>query len=62
LYEIEPEIRDILLQSDNGERLRDVASLQQYVDVDPRWRDRVELQRAQQLTALNILDPAKYKE
>jgi Leucine-rich repeat (LRR) protein len=67
LYEIEPEIRDILLETlqpiENGERVKDVASLlKQYIDRDNPWKDRVELQRAQQLTALNILDRAKSRE
>jgi RNA polymerase sigma factor (sigma-70 family) len=64
LYEIEPEIRDILLQGlcsiDRGQRIKDVATLLwQYVDRDAVWIDRVELERAQQLTVLNFLDPAK---
>jgi nucleoside phosphorylase len=64
LYEIEPEIRDILLQGlcsiDNGQRLRDVATLLwQYIDRDAVWIDRVELERAQQFTVLNFLDPEK---
>jgi hypothetical protein len=67
LYEIEPEIRDILLEGlqsiDAGKRVREVASLlAQYTDRFDPWRDRIELQRAQQLTALNFLDPAKAKE
>ena len=64
LYEIEPEIRDILLQGlcsiDNGQQIKDVATLLwQYIDRDAVWIDRVELERAQQLTVLNFLDPAK---
>jgi DNA-binding CsgD family transcriptional regulator len=67
LYEIEPEIRDILLQGlcsiDNGQRIKDVATLLwQYVDRDAVWIDRVELERAQQLTVLNFLNPAQAKE
>jgi formylglycine-generating enzyme required for sulfatase activity len=67
LYEIEPEIRDILLGRlqpiDNGARVRDVASLlKQYIDRYTPWHDRKELQRAQQLTAFNILDRAKCRE
>jgi hypothetical protein len=64
LYEIEPEIRDILLQGlcllDNGQRIKDVATLLwQYIDRDAVWIDRVELERAQKLTVLNFLDPEK---
>jgi hypothetical protein len=67
LYEIEPGIRNILLQGlcsiDNGQRIKDVATLLwQYVDRDAVWIDRVELERAQQLTVLNFLDPAQAKE
>jgi hypothetical protein len=63
LYEIEPEIRDILLQGlysiDNGQRLKEVATLLwQYIERDSIWKDREELQRAQQLTVLNFLDPS----
>jgi hypothetical protein len=64
LYEIEPEIRDILLQGlysiDRGQRIKDVATLLwQYIDRDAVWIDRVELERSQQLTVLNFLDPEK---
>jgi ATPase family associated with various cellular activities (AAA) len=67
LYEIEPEIRDILLQGlcsiNRGQRIKDVATLLwQYIDRDAVWIDRVELERAQQLTVLNFLDPAQAKE
>jgi hypothetical protein len=67
LYEIEPEIRDILLQGlcslDRGQRIKDVATLLwQYMDRDAVWIDRVELERAQQLTVLNFLDPAQAKD
>ncbi len=67
LYEIEPEIRDILLQGlcsiDNGQRIKDVATLLwQYIDREAVWIDRVELERAQQLTVLNFLDPAQAKD
>jgi lipid-A-disaccharide synthase-like uncharacterized protein len=65
LYEIEPEIRDILLprlQIDNGARLRDVASLLKQYICETQWDDRVELQRAQQLTALFRLDRHKSRE
>jgi hypothetical protein len=64
LYEIEPKIRDILLLGlhsiDRGERLRKVATfLWQYLELKSPWNNREELERAQQLTALNFLDPAK---
>jgi hypothetical protein len=64
LYEIEPEIRDILLQGlcsiDRGQRIKDVATLLwQYIDRDAVWIDRVELERAQQLTVLNFLNPVE---
>lgn len=68
LYEIEPEIRNELLQElmrreDAKQRIQDVATLLwQYVEYHSPWADRVELERAQQLTALNFLDPAKAKE
>jgi hypothetical protein len=68
LYEIEPEIRNELLQElirreDARQRIQDVATLLwQYVEYHSPWADRVELERAQQLTALNFLDPAKAKE
>ncbi|WP_414587357.1 GUN4 domain-containing protein [Scytonema sp. PCC 10023] len=68
LYEIEPEIRSELLQKlmsreDAQQRIRDIATLLwQYVEYHSPWADRVELERAQQLTALNFLDPAKAKE
>jgi Effector-associated domain 7/TIR domain len=67
LYEIEPEIRDILLKGlysiNDGQRLEDVATLLwKYIDKFGAWRDRVELERAQQLTAFNILDPKQAKK
>jgi hypothetical protein len=68
LYEIEPEIRNELLQElmrreDARQRIQDIATLLwQYVEYHSPWADRVELERAQQLTALNFLDPAKAKE
>jgi hypothetical protein len=68
LYEIEPEIRNELLQElvrreDAKQRIQDVATLLwQYVEYHSPWADRVELERAQQLTALNFLDPVKAKE
>ncbi|BAZ26672.1 GUN4 domain-containing protein [Kalymmatonema gypsitolerans NIES-4073] len=68
LYEIEPEIRNELLQKlmsreDAQQRIRDIATLLwQYVEQHSPWADRVELERAQQLTALNFLDSAKAKQ
>jgi hypothetical protein len=67
LYEIEPDIRDRLLaglsQTYGAERTRDIATLLwQYVDHHSPWRDRVELERAQQLTALNFLNPQKAQQ
>ena len=67
LYEIEPEIRDVLLQGLSREygleRIREVATLLwQYVEHHSPWADRVELERSQQLTALNFLDPVKAKQ
>ncbi len=68
LYEIESETRNELLQElmrreDARQRIQDVATLLwQYVEYHSPWADRVELERAQQLTALNFLDPVKAKE
>ena len=67
LYEIEPEIRDVLLaglsQTYDAQRTRDIATLLwQYVDRHSPWSDRVELERAQQLTALNFLNPEKAQQ
>lgn len=67
LYEIEPEIRDVLLQGLSREygleRNREVATLLwQYVEYHSPWADRVELEGSQQLTALNFLDPVKAKQ
>lgn len=67
LYEIEPEIRDALLaglsQTYDAQRTRDIATLLwQYVDRHSPWFDRVELERAQQLTALNFLNPEKAQQ
>jgi Effector-associated domain 10 len=67
LYEIEPEIRDRLLaglsQTYPTERTRDIATLLwQYIDHHSPWSDRVELERAQQLTALNFLNPQKAQQ
>jgi TIR domain len=67
LYEIEPDIRDRLLaglsQTYGTERTKDIASLLwEYVDHHSPWGDRVELERAQQLTALNFLNPQKAQQ
>jgi hypothetical protein len=67
LYEIEPEIRDRLLaglsQTYPAQRTQDIATLLwQYVDHHSPWGDRVELERAQQLTALNFLNPQKAQQ
>lgn len=67
LYEIEPEVRDVLLtgltQTHSPQRIRDLATLLwQYVDHRSPWADRTELERAQQLTALNFLDPEKAQQ
>ncbi len=62
LYEIEPAVRDYLLQNlvDKHEpkRIRQIAALLwQYTQDRMPWRDLVLLERAQQLTAVNLLDP-----
>ena len=67
LYEIEPDIRDALLaglsRTYDAQRTRDIATLLwQYVDHHSPWIDRVELERAQQLTALNFLNPEKAQQ
>lgn len=67
LYEIEPDIRDVLLagltQTYDTERIRDLATLLwQYVEHHSPWGDRVELERAQQLTALNFLNSEKAQQ
>ena len=67
LYEIEPEIRDILLagltQTYDPQRIHDIATLLwQYAEYHSPWIDRVELERAQQLTALNFLNPEKAQQ
>ncbi|KAL6968781.1 hypothetical protein U1Q18_052011 [Sarracenia purpurea var. burkii] len=44
-------------------RIREIATLLwQYIEHHSPWADRVELERAQQLTALNFLDPAKARQ
>jgi hypothetical protein len=67
LYEIAPNIRDVLLQrlvkEYPHERILDVAMLLwQYNERYAPWADRPVLERAQQLTALNFLDPLKAGE
>lgn len=68
LYEIEPETRKELLKrlmkkKNAPQRIRDVATLLwQYVEYHSPWEDRVELERAQQLTALHFLNHKKAQE
>lgn len=67
LYEIAPKVRNILLQmlvkEYSLERIREIATLLwQYNERYAPWGDRLELERAQQLTALNFLDPLKAKQ
>ena len=65
LYEIEPAVRDLLLEKlvatyRDSERVREIATLLwQYIVNYAPWEDRIELERAQQLTALNFLAPEK---
>lgn len=64
LYDIDREVRDLLLlmleQKYGSERIRQVATLlAQYTERSGAWVDRPELERAQQLTALNFLDPGR---
>src|SRR6266567_667202 len=64
LYEIDAEIRDLLLQGlaqeYDQERIRDVVTLLwQYNENYSPWMSRTGLQRAQQLTALNFLNPSE---
>ena len=64
LYVIDPELRDVLLQhliEEHGSgRLHDVASLLwEYGQRSTPWLDRPGLSEAQQLTALNFIDPAR---
>lgn len=67
LYEIEPDVRDLLLigltQTYEPQRIREIATLLwQYVEQHSPWSDRIELERAQQLTALNFLNPEKAQQ
>jgi len=68
LYEIPPDIRDSLLHelASNpayGEaRIRDIATLLfEYSERFSPWKNNLMLERAQQLTALNFLDPESAK-
>ncbi|KAF0243576.1 MAG: hypothetical protein FD167_3761, partial [bacterium] len=68
LYEIHSETRDYLLggltdKQDNRNEINEVATLLwQYTQRSKAWLNRLELDRAQKLTALNLLDKAKAKE
>jgi len=67
LYLIDPELRDVLLQhlvEEYGSgRLRDVARLLwEYGQRSTPWLDRPGLSEAQQLTALNFIDPARAQD
>jgi len=64
LYEIDPEVRNILLiglqTTYKSERVRQVAQLlMHYTYSSPAWTVQPELERAQQLTALSFVDPAR---
>ncbi|MET7419745.1 FtsK/SpoIIIE domain-containing protein [Dactylosporangium sp. NPDC005555] len=64
LYEIDPTLRDALLASlvarFGAERPARVAVLlEQYTDQHPTWHTQPELEHAQRLTALNLVDPAR---
>ncbi|MEV4132176.1 FtsK/SpoIIIE domain-containing protein [Dactylosporangium sp. NPDC049742] len=64
LYEIDPTLRDALLASlvarFGPERPARVAVLlEQYTDQHPTWHTQPELEHAQRLTALNLVDPAR---
>ncbi len=67
LYEIEPDVRTLLLtgltETYETERIQEIATLLwQYVEHEAPWSDRIELERAQQLTALNFLDPDRARQ
>jgi nucleoside phosphorylase len=69
LYEMDPEVRDVLLAGLVADprygrrRLREVATLLwQYSQRSAPWADRPALERAQQLTALNFLDPPRARD
>ena len=64
LYEIEPDVRSFLLEGLTREygtqRLQEISTLLwQYIEHYAPWSNRVGLERAQQLTALNFLDSGK---
>jgi WD40 repeat protein/DNA-binding winged helix-turn-helix (wHTH) protein len=64
LFEIEPAVRDQLLRGLRDEfgesHICEIATLLwQYTQFYTPWANRPELERAQQLTALNLLDPKK---
>lgn len=64
LYEIDPALRDALLAAlvarFGPERPGRVAVLlEQYTDQHPQWHAQPELEHAQRLTALNLVDPAR---
>jgi hypothetical protein len=65
LYVIDPELRDVLLEHlvrthDGTARLRDVARLLwEYGQRAAPWPDRAGLPEAQQLSALNFIDPPR---
>lgn len=63
LFEIEADLRSLLLTSLHArygmDRILAVANLLwQYAEQTGTWRNRPELEKAQQLTALHLLDPA----
>lgn len=67
LYEFDQTIREILLKGLQDKygtgRIREVAALlYQYSEKNSPWIERVELERAQQITALSFLNPEKAKE
>jgi CRP-like cAMP-binding protein len=67
LYVIDPELRDVLLQlliEEYGSgRLHDLARLLwEYGQRSTPWLDRPGLAEAQQLTALNFIDPARARD
>lgn len=67
LYVIDPDLRDLLLQhlieEYGSSRLRDVARLLwEYGQRSTPWLDRPGLSEAQQLTVLNIIDPARARD
>jgi S-DNA-T family DNA segregation ATPase FtsK/SpoIIIE len=64
LYEIDPPLRDALLTAlvagfgpDRPARV--ALLLEQYTDQHPAWHTQPELEHAQRLTALNLVDPSR---